>query len=543
MSDASVAIEHKTQPHSTKEAAYRSARQVAWIFNIYRFCLSVLLLLFYHVNVNFSAAGHLDADLFLASASIYLAFSILALLTTEYQSKHYQIRLIFQALSDIILLGLMMYGASSRNGFAVMLSVAIAGNSLLLGGRIAYVLALTASATAIVGHCILNYPEIRFINLFSETGLLTATFLAIALISVELSQRVQAGEKLASLQSGTIEQLAKLNSQIISRLHAGAIVVSPTGEILIMNDMCKQLFPQTSTGPHTLAECHASLSQWLHDWQQRQDNEPSQIQRVTLSNNEYDCRFYPLNTDTQANTLILLEDHTRTAQQAQQLKLASLGQFTASIAHEIRNPVGAISHAAQLLSESESLNQEDRQLAEIIHKHTERVNRVIKNVLQLSRRHESHAQWLSCSQWIEQFIQASHFPEYDGVMIELKLTNPEAEQREIFFDASQLQQILMNLCSNGLRYSMKKTGVAHCVFCLGWDENRSQLTLDIIDEGDGISEEKLARLFEPFYTTERQGTGLGLYLAKELCELNRASLHYERDAQYHYFRLTFLETR
>jgi two-component system sensor histidine kinase PilS (NtrC family) len=235
-----------------------------------------------------------------------------------------------------------------------------------------------------------------------------------------------------------------------------------------------------------------------------------------------------LGSEARAGTLIFLEDTARMAQQAQQLKLASLGRLTASIAHEIRNPLGAISHAEQLLTESTdseaSTDAGDKRLLEIIHTNTARVNDIIENVLQLSRRDLSMPEDLPLKDWLQDFIQEFvHSQKCDPADVALYL---EPEDCTVHMDASQLHQVLWNLCQNGLRHSQDYPGQPKLELHGGIAADSRKAFLDIIDHGPGVPPEARQNIFEPFFTTESKGSGLGLYIARELCECNQARLSY-----------------
>ena len=234
-------------------------------------------------------------------------------------------------------------------------------------------------------------------------------------------------------------------------------------------------------------------------------------------------------------SLIFLEDAAATRQRAQQFKLVSLGRLAASIAHEIRNPLGAISHAAQLLSESSEHPDDNRRLTAIIQDHSQRVNAIVDNVLNLSRREASVPESFELSPWLERFVRelsARHALEDGDVLVSVTPAD-----MQIRMDRSQLQQVLWNLCENALRYSR---GRPRLELRCGLLVSSQRPFLDVIDHGPGISAQVEDNLFEPFFTTERTGTGLGLYIAAELCEANQASLGlYSNTAEGCCFRINF----
>ncbi|MDQ8035835.1 MAG: ATP-binding protein, partial [Pedobacter sp.] len=270
-------------------------------------------------------------------------------------------------------------------------------------------------------------------------------------------------------------------------------------------------------------------------WQQNPQIRPI-VFRNTPQGPEISASFAALNRhENNGAILLFLEDTTQLNQQAQQMKLASLGRLTASIAHEIRNPLGAISHATQLLAESDVIAGPDRRLLEIIEQHCRRMNGVVENVLSVSRRQPSLAQRFALQEWLLEFREEYlHQPEPAEIGIRLK-----DKEMVIRFDPRQLHQVVHNLVMNGLRYSLQHSGKPRVLIEGGWLELNRQPYLDIIDFGPGIKAEQQAHLFEPFFTTEATGTGLGLYLSREICEANQARLDYIAREHGACFRITF----
>ena len=206
------------------------------------------------------------------------------------------------------------------------------------------------------------------------------------------------------------------------------------------------------------------------------------------------------------------------------MKLASLGQLTASIAHEIRNPLGAISHAEQLLAEAANESPENKRLLEIIHTNTLRVNNIIENVLQLSRRDRSMPEHIQTRDWLASF--SKEFTQSQGCETDDLRISIEPTDITVFMDATHLHQVLWNLCQNGLRYSVDIPGQARLQINVSVAPNSTKPVLDVIDNGPGIEPSTAQHIFEPFFTTGSSGSGLGLYISSELCSSNNARLSY-----------------
>jgi two-component system sensor histidine kinase PilS (NtrC family) len=250
----------------------------------------------------------------------------------------------------------------------------------------------------------------------------------------------------------------------------------------------------------------------------------------------------PLGKDNQRSgpVLVFLEDTSLMNARVQQSKLASLGRLSASIAHEIRNPVGAMSHAGQLLAESEAMTADDLRLTEIIRTHADRVSHIIDNVLQLSRRESSRPEELQLEPWLNDF--AAEFTRTLELQ-EGELSVAEAaEGLAVRMDPSHLRQILWNLCDNAVKYASETGGIL-VELKAGRSLRHDRPYLEVLDQGHGVNPQTVDKIFEPFYTDKSGGTGLGLYISRELCELNRATLVYQaRDGGGSIFRIIFSDS-
>jgi two-component system, NtrC family, sensor histidine kinase PilS len=242
---------------------------------------------------------------------------------------------------------------------------------------------------------------------------------------------------------------------------------------------------------------------------------------------------------------VFLEDTTLQSEKAQQAKLAALGRLSASVAHEIRNPVGALSHAAQLLGESENLGESQQRLTTIIENNATRVSNIVENILQLSRREQLSQERIDLVEWAKQFVE-----EFTGALnvptatLDLDITDAPIEVR---MDPGHLDQVLTNLCENALRYGQQAGEPPRVELAIGRRGGTGRPYLEVRDRGPGIQAELAERVFEPFFrgttqTEHRDGSGLGLFISRELCEVNRAALVFEpRDGGGTTFRIIFAD--
>jgi two-component system sensor histidine kinase PilS (NtrC family) len=276
---------------------------------------------------------------------------------------------------------------------------------------------------------------------------------------------------------------------------------------------------------YPLEECAPPLAQQFRAWLK----DPARARpdfRATSGGRDLRATFTPMGDTENPTTLIVLEDTAQLTAQAQQLKLASLGRLTAGIAHEIRNPLGAISHASQLLDESTELPTTDRRMIEIIQQNSQRVNEVVENILKLSRQDNPHAKPLVLAPWLEE--QAREIRKTHRLDIRQLQTQTEPEGTTVFADPGQLRQIIDVLCDNAVHHFDRAPELLTIRLVGGITHESGGPFLELRDNGAGIPKQAEPNLFEPFFTTRNEGTGLGLYIARQLCEANRIRLEYLR---------------
>lgn len=376
-----------------------------------------------------------------------------------------------------------------------------------------------------------------------RAGSLGILYFAAAFLLQYISRRLTRSEALASSRARSIAELQQINQQIIQRMRTGILVVDGFGQIRLANAAAEELlFGCTSPSPMLQMPHRAlpdNLQQGLDAWLQDPEQRPLQF-RPTPASPQLQATFALLDQKQSDLVLVFVEDLSRITQQAQQMKLASLGRLTASIAHEIRNPLGAISHAAQLLDESPHLDTADRHMLDIIRRHSRRVNSIIENILDLSRRRPPNPEPVDVGQWLREFCRDFRQTAGDQsspavIGLDIDPDTPPAR-----FDKSQIEQVLVNLCDNGLRYSEQQTGSRKIELRAGSTGSGDRAYVEVRDFGPGIAPEHRSSIFEPFFTTDKGGTGLGLYLARELCESNQAHLALvDGDQPGCCFRITF----
>lgn len=511
--------------------------RILQIYNIYRLFLVLVLLATFLTSATTTQLGIHDPELFV---DVLLAYGIFGMLVIAFitpartfSSRQYLLSALF--IVDIFAIGLITYTCRGVvSGLGLLHLVTIAAGGILVVGRISTFLAAIASIVTIYGEVYLSFTTDGLANQYVQSGLLGALLFATSLFLQTLAERMRRSAVLAAEQATSIINLEQLNQLIIQRMRTGIVVVDARGAVITANDAANRMLSQNasadpaSTPGDTVGGLilPMPLTQHLDTWRTTPGKRLPTFQSKK-SGPQLQASFAHLSPHSDSGILIFLEDSSQFIQRVRQMKLASLGRLTASIAHEIRNPLGAISHATQLLQEADGLANADRRLLDIILNHCARVNLIIEDVLHMSRQKQDNAERINLHDWLTEFV-ASYCESHEvngNVTVDIK-----PRTTEVRLITSQFEQILSNLFENGLRYSQKATGKADLKLKGGLGRKSEQATavLHVIDEGHGVDAATEEHLFEPFHTTEATGTGLGLYISKELCEANQAQLSYRR---------------
>jgi len=516
------------------------------LFNLYRLTLSGLFLTLFLTAQDFRLLGNEHPVLFRYAIFTYLVVSIIYSFGINRRWLPTSTQLNIHVASDIIIITALMHASGGvASGLGTLLLISIGAGSLLTSRKIALSYGSLATIAVLAAESYRLLESAQATTYYTQTGILGATLITAALATNFLARRSVASEALAQQRSLDLANLEQLNDYIIQHMQTGIVVVDENSKVRLINESARRLLnisPQSFSIP--LADISLVLHDQLQVWQESKDVQPITF-RSSKTSPEIQPKFARLGNESTAGFLIFLEDTSAMAQRAQQLKLASLGRLTASIAHEIRNPLGAISHASQLLSESPNIVPEDLRLTQIIDDHTQRVNGIIENVMRLSRRDRAEPVLFELREWLNGFMD--DFLRSEQIEASDLAIDEDSEQIEIRMDPSQLNQVVWNLVRNGLRHSNDYNSYPKVILKTGMPEGEKKPYLDIIDHGSGIGPEQSLHIFEPFYTTESSGVGLGLYIARELCEGNQARLDYLRVPEGKgggsCFRITFADPR
>ena len=496
------------------ETHWRSLRY----FNLYRFVIGVLL--FASAVAHPSLFSILSPDAGRAHqvvTSLYLLATIIGILWSYADHQRFNLQLSVHVLTDILVMTLLMHtGGGLRSGLGTMLLVSLAGAGLVGQGRLVSFYAAVATLAVLLEQ---SYRTLVFdfdAAGFFQAGVFSAGFFAVAISASLLARRVIANEQLARQRGIALKNQTLISQRVIEEMQDGVLVLDQRGRVKQHNPRAERLLGLSGATECNLRDYSVALAQEFFQWLAHPTSD-SVVVRASISDMTLSVRFVPTES-SERDVLVFLEDMGRIQAQAQQLKLAALGRLTANIAHEIRNPLSAISHAGELLLEDRRSDVQSR-LLRIVLDNAQRLERIVHDVLELGRRDQAHRELIRLKDFLLLFVEEFTFKEkvaLDTVQLEF------SGEADICFDRSHLHRVLWNLLANALRHSQRFTGSVRVrVQSARHDE---QIEIHVLDDGAGVNDTQGQQIFEPFFTTQNRGTGLGLYIARELCEINDARL-------------------
>ncbi len=493
------------------------------LINIFRVALAAILFSQAFIPESPLIIIH-NLTLFAWTSSGYLLVALVLMLASWIDRRNFQHQISIQIYVDIIAIILLMHSSGGiSSGLGMLLVIAIAVTGLLGRDSLATVFASIATMGVLAEYLYSNGFNFST-GTSTQVGLLGIALFATALVTQTLTRKIRSSEALIQKQKLDVANLSALNAEILQNMQSGVIALDNEDQVRHINDKARQLllrrFPRFQTGlsvPFRAQSILPNIYNALLAWRETPELSTTLL-TYEQGHNDIQISFHALHSASHRGTLVFLDDVSSLKQKMQQSKLASLGKLTANIAHEIRNPLSAISHAAELLAENRQLDESDQRLCQIINQHSQRINDIIEDILQISRGRMASREQIDLTEWMPRFIDTyclSGEARKDCFTLEM-----EEENLVIEFDSSHLTRILTNLCDNA-----KTHGSADLPVTLKIYHNDLQaICLEVADQGSGISQQELDKIFEPFYTTSHQGSGLGLYIVNQLCDLNAATL-------------------
>jgi len=547
------------------------AWRVIGLTNLYRLLLPPVLLILQGLASPGILVPAPEPRLFQVVCFGYLVAGLLLILARRIPRPRLRILALVNATVDTVAISFILYTCGGvGSGLGILLVLPVGAMALLGGTKDAFLVPSIATLGLLAQQFAANLAGYAAPTDFTTAGMLGVVLFVIGLSVWPIADRLRESEALVRRQEVDLANLQQLSHYIVQHLRESILVVDTEDQIRLINESAASLLNAEAAFPGALlGEASPRLLYLLETWRQRTNGVNVGAETLVSADGARMLRphFAALGNAEPAAVLVFLEDMSLIAEKAQQLKLAALGRLSASIAHEIRNPVGAMSQAGQLLSESQ-LAPEDHRLTDIITKNAERVSVIINNVLQLSRREATQVETFELASWIEDFrdefcetmqwrpeqlvsINVDTSPSPTGTYPVLALReireghDPSRQTAlEVTADPTQLRQVVWNLCDNAIKYGLRNRMTDVIEIRYGRLKPAARPFLEVADRGPGVRTEDAERIFEPFFSGEHQGSGLGLFLARELAQTSGATLLYEpRTAGGSIFRLVFADPR
>jgi len=513
-------------PGGTHDLPWR----VLGLLNVFRLVVPMVLLLVFFFDAPTRSVGTHRPGLFLGISVAYFVFGIVSIQTIQRRWPAAQAQALAQLAVDTVAMVLLIHASGGiSSGLGTLLILPAGATATIVAPRYALLFTSLIALTLLGETAFAALIGMSTSADFLIAGLTGVSLFAITLLAIPFASRLRESEALVQQRDVDIANLNELNEFIVQHLRESILVVDESDRVRLINETAARLLHGGPVeGGALLGEVSPRLLYLLDMWRQQTSDRRDSLGEIVSADGGAAIRphFVSLAESGNGPVLVFLEDTSVVADRAQQSKLAALGRLSASIAHEIRNPVGAMSHAGQLLRESPSLTADDRHLTDIIQKNSTRVSQIIENVLQLSRRDATRQERLDLADWIAGFMtEFQQTLQLDPATVRV-LLDTETGPLEVHFDPTHLHQVLWNLCDNALKYGTSEVS-ERIELRMGRISSTARPFLEVADRGRGIEEAHAERIFEPFFTSGAGGTGLGLFIARELCQTNGAMLLYE----------------
>lgn len=499
------------------------------LYSIYRLILAGIILVLGMTQYTHTSLSPLEARIFSISTNSYLVFSVLCVFSTHFRKPNFSAQLFIQVIIDIIFLLSIIYANNGLNaGLGILLLLPVILPSILQPGQASLSLSV-ATVIALLGVEIMLQLNIRHktYEVF-HIGVLSVFIIIISWLAGSWFERASKTAELAKRRGIDLANLSQLNQSILDQLQTGILVLDQYARIKHLNPTAWEMLGQPDNWrDQKLIEFAPELNAHLKLWLEKVSPKVVSYDIKHWRTTEFTMRLSQLGIKNRGMVLMYLDDTRLQREKQQDVKMASLGQLTANIAHEIRNPLGAISHAAQLLSESPVIDKADERMIQIIQSNSKRMNGTIESVLNLSRKSNPKREDIPLKEWIYNFI--NDFVDMSSLEKDQISFYIDVPRANIQFDPTHLHQIMWNLCRNAEKYAKENVADLHIDIQGSHPRHTRDIMLNIIDNGKGIPRKNIDRLFEPFFTTSTKGddgTGLGLFMARELCLSNGSTLEY-----------------
>ncbi len=493
--------------------------RMPWLINIARVTILLSLLMFQLISERMSVEvlqPVFKPVEFYTWLAIYFGFIVVTFLKPQWQQQTLSMPNA-TAVVDITMMACLVFMVGGvGSGFGILILPFVATSCLLSYGR--YPLLYASYAALLIGLVVFlssNFTEAGGLEskvVMTAVLLVAACYLVAALTAFSATYLKRATDS-ATKHKLAYRRVSGLNKLVLNRVQEAVVVIDAGQRVWLFNRQAKTYFPNLAVD-----ECEDVFGDLVHRWQ-RQAERAFETNMHIYQHAMY-VRAVPLIQEDTQLLMLFIRSLREVAAEAMATKLASLGQLTANLAHEIRNPLSAIRHANDLLTE-EDADEVTLKLRGIIDSNILRIDKMLEEVSMLNKREGLSRESINMMKFWLDFKQEFTLNHPDAIGC-LKM-NMEGSNLSVACDSHHLQQVMWNLCNNAWRHSRKDE---HAVTVLIRTSGKMYISIVVADNGKGVPAEHRNSLFEPFFTTEKEGTGLGLYVARELAHANMGQLHY-----------------
>lgn len=512
---------------------YQTIYRLGTLYSSYRVIIALSLTLIFLLTIDSERYFYQYESIYFYALLLYVASSIVQTIVLKYLPQAISKQIITLFAVDLLFLNTLTFALGGPNiAIGLLFVISVFAANFLLSKNQALFITLVAVIGVVYQQFFGSLFSIESLNNIGDSAFLAFLFFVVHGIGQVSIQRFQVLESVNTHQANELFKLQNINRYILEQIEVGYLVLDDHCKIIVCNPAACSLLgisPLYAHEQYNLANFQPDLYEIL------KNTLVAHGERFQFESHQssytVDIRIQKLVTPQQALTLLILEDAQKLNQKVQQMKLASLGQLSASIAHEIRNPLAAIVQANELNDDSDE--EQKRMLNQMIAKQAKRIDKIIKDTLDMAKNKKTASVLIHFEQFMHDLIQQDLADISSHIQLQLEANI------EVYFDEIQLRQVLINLIRNAIRHN---DPTAEYIFVRS-SCSENQIFIDVIDFGKGIQQHDLSQLFQPFFSTETNGTGLGLYLSQSICEANQAKLSYiEQEQQGACFRITCHKT-
>lgn len=493
----------------------------------YRFVVSMALFALFLIAQQHQFNHYAHPQLYFYTLVMLSLLNFSQFLGLKWLSGHLTVQLASLFVVDVVYLSLLSFSVGSPNvQLSLLFVITVFSATILLQHKMALLITLLAVIAIVYQHFVTSLLDVEKIDGIGNSMLLIFLFFVVYGIGKLAVQRFQILENLTENQSVELHQLQNINRYILEQSVDGYLVLNSKLQIVLSNPAACQLL-----GIHPLLAQQqltiASLQPDLYELLRQGKIKDGESFRFASKHSKYhvQIKVQQLIMPKQALTLLILKDSQQLSQQVQQLKLAALGQLSASIAHEIRNPLAAIVQANELAKDSDP--QQQQLMLKMIAKQAQRIDGIVRETLNMARNETSQPVSIDLFEFFDNLLSE----DLGDIKTKIQLELPD--HLNVYFDPNQLAQVIINLARNAIRHNSPDFPY----IMIRVQAKTKWVLIDVIDFGDGVAKRDISQLFKPFFSTEIKGTGLGLYLSHTFCEANDAKLSYVEQLQGACFRI------